>query len=147
MKKKLSLTLVLLAISLFCSCTAIMVRKHPDYNFTPTKASSIRIYTKDLMPVKKFLIIGELKVDRTWAMPGSGNSTRKRVMQKASVIGGDGVLILDTKINIVAFNRGVKTTGRINIYSNTIVYSETKRNTTAFIPIIIDYGYVIKFIK
>lgn len=141
MRKVLLGTLLVL---LFYSCGHITVRKHPDYNFKPTKPSSIKIYTKELMPIKKFIIIGQIKIDRTLSLP---SLVKKKVQGKASKLGGDGVLILNTRIDIATFNRGVKTTGRIDVTSNTIVYSETMRDTTAYIPIIVDYGYIIKFIK
>ena len=144
MKKALSMTFVSLFVLLFYSCGHITVRKHPDYNFKPTKPTSIKIYTKELMPIKKFIIIGQIKVDRTLSLPGL---VRKKVQEKASRIGGDGVLILNTRIDIATFNRGVKTTGRVDVSSYTITYSETKRDTTTYIPIIVDYGYVIKFIR
>ncbi len=139
MKKTIFMVFVIL---LLYSCGHITVRKHPDYNFKPTKPSSIRIYTKELMPIKKFIIIGQIKIDRTLSLP---SLVRKKVQISASKLGGDGVLILNTRIDIATFNRGVKTTGRIDVTSSTIVYSETRRDTTAYIPVIVDYGYVIRF--
>ena len=145
MKKILSKVLILFFIILSYSCTTVAVRKHPDYNFRPTIPSSIKIYNKDLMPIKKFIIIGEIQVDSTWAL--SGKESRQKAQKEAAKIGGDGLLMLNTKIDVYAFNRGVKTTGRVDVSSHTITYSETRRDTTTYIPIIISYGYVIKFIE
>ena len=138
-----SKVLIYLFIFLSYCCTAINMAKHPDYNYTQTNPTDVRIYDQGLIPQQEFFIIGKMTIDSTWSW--GVKQTVKNIQSKAALIGGEGVIITDKNVNIYAFNRGTTTEGTARWTRNQLQYQQTTRDNTLYIPQVILYAYIIKF--
>jgi len=146
MRQIISITIILIITILFVECTAIQVTRHPDYYYPPNpNPKSIRIYAQGLYPNNPFVIIGLMNIDATWTV--SEEEATKKVCAHAASIGGEGVIITDTQIDIVAFNRSVTTRGTASFQGNQVNYYAVHTDNTIYVPIVKMYAYVIRWTK
>ena len=136
---------ILIAIFLFVSCTAVQVTRHPDYFYPPNpNPKLIRIYSQGLYPNNPFIIIGQVSIDATWTI--SEKEATKKVQLRAASIGGSGIILTNTRINMVAFNRSVTTRGMATFYGNQVNYYAVHTDNTLYMPVAKIYGYVIRWL-
>jgi len=140
-ESKLRVFICIFILVSFYSCTTVSVTKHPDFNYFPTNPKSVIIYDR-LTPTYPFIIIGRINIDATWTL--SSKEMNKKVKEKAAAIGGDGVVITDVNVDIVAFNSEVTTEGTITDRGNSLDYYAVSRDTSTYIPVTTMYGYVVK---
>jgi hypothetical protein len=133
--------LLALLLALFTSCTVARVSPNPDYNYTPTNASSVYLYDH-IEPNYPYLIIGVMTIDASLAW--SVHQVEQTARKKAAAIGGDAVILANVDVNIYAFNRSVTTYGHATIYGDNISYQETTYPNATYVPSVILYCYIIK---
>ena len=135
---------ILIGLFLFVSCTTVKVIRHPDY-FYPANLNpaSIRIYPQGLYPDNPFVIIGVIGIDATWT--ASEREATGKVQRKAASIGGNGVILTNTQIDVVAFNRSVTTRGTATFQGNRVNFHAVHTDNTFYVPVTTIYGYVIRW--
>jgi len=135
---------ILIAVLFFVSCTTVRVVRHPDYLFPPNLyPQSIKIYPQGLYPNDPFIIIGLVDIDVSWTI--SETEATGAVQEKVASIGGQGVILADTQIDVLAFNRSVTTRGQATFQGNQVNYYAVQRDNTLYVPIVKVYGYVIRW--
>jgi len=133
--------LLFLAILSLISCTTVSLVKHPDFNYAPTNPAYITIYDQ-FIPTYDFFIIGRMTIDATWTL--SGREAGEKIQARAASIGGDGVILTSSRIDVYAFNRGTTTEGSATVWGRQVNYSETTRDDTIYVPKKTVFAYVIK---
>ena len=140
MKKSILICFIILLLS---SCIHTEVFQHPDYNYAQTIPANVKIYTAELRPLQKYIIIGKMKMKPSPLV--SSKAITEEMQVRAAFIGGDGVIITNQDVNIYAYNRGTVTQGALWGTRNYLQYNQRTRDTTTYVRRITLYGYVIKF--
>jgi hypothetical protein len=140
MKRRL-LIVCLLCFSL-CSCSRVIISKHPGYNFPPTDPDSILVH-EGVAPNYPFVIIGRISLDMTWTIkPGKDE---KKIERMAAQAGADGIIITGLDIDIDAFNKFVAAEGYAKVFGTDLsAFSRDIYPHTLYLEQSKTYGYMIK---
>jgi len=127
---------------LMTSCTWVTTSTNPEFRFPATSPNNVVFYDR-LTPSWPFIILARMTIDATWTL--DGNAGDRKIRREAARIGGDAIIITDVYVDILAFNRGMTTTGRVTAYGNDLyLFQAVTRPNMTYVPIKIVYGYVIK---
>lgn len=125
-----------------CTCSRVIVTKHPDYNYPPTNPGSLLVYDR-VAPAFPFVIIGRISLDMTWTIkPGKD---QKKIGRKAAQAGADGIIISGLDIDIDAFNKFVAAEGYAEVFGSDLSdFALAIRAHTLYLEQSKVYGYMIK---
>jgi hypothetical protein len=125
-----------------CSCSRVIVSKHPDYNFPPTDPNSILVYDR-MAPTYPFVIIGRISLDMTWTIkPGKDE---RKIERMAAQAGADGIIVTGFDINIDAFNQFVAAEGYAKVFGSDLsAFAADIHPHALYLEQSWIYGYMIK---
>jgi len=127
----------------------INIVRHPDYNYPPTDPSRIKVYTQGMTPAYPFVIIGRITFTVDYAygfirITNLGPKSERKILQRAALVGADGIIFTDVDVNIYAFNQYVTTEGYATMSGDSLSYFQVTRPHATYYTQKVIYGYLIK---
>lgn len=120
----------------------IFIFQHPDFNFSSIDPDSVIIYD-GFAPTRKYFIVGKILINEI--KTPDRYAEKQEIKRKVAAIGGQAVIIVDTKVETKEFG-GDEIYGAVIPRDYWIEYYQLRSNKITA-SVIRRYGYVVRWIE